>query len=57
MANTPQDAFGWMHDNLLFISAILVSISTFLLSRIQGEREPLRLLEVFNDAKRGGMVV
>jgi hypothetical protein len=42
--------FGWLHGNFLFISAILVSISAFLLLKVHGKGRPVSLLKAYKGA-------
>jgi hypothetical protein len=44
---------GWAHGDLLFAAAILVSLSAWMVSRVQGDKGPATLLNVLNRAKAG----
>ena len=45
---------GWAHGDLLFAAAILVSLSTWMISRVKGGAGPATLLDVLNTTKAGG---
>lgn len=45
---------GWAHGDLLFVAAILVSLSAWMISGVQGGKGPATLLDVLNTTKAGG---